>query len=99
MQLTGQRIADPAISTISTSGSLIAHLIKKSKPIKIAKALKQSEPVVGLGNVEIFDRRFGWIDRENEVGRWKVMQLELEKRGLPVSHSKMKKKKKKKKIG
>jgi hypothetical protein len=35
-------------------------------------------------NVMVFSRRETTVDREMEVGRWKVIARELEARGLPV---------------
>ena len=85
MQLTGRRIPDPDISAITTSGSLAVSLGKEPKPKRIAETLVQSKEVVRLPNVQILPRRYGLIEREMEVGRWKVIQEELEKRGLPVT--------------
>ncbi|CAD6567671.1 MAG: hypothetical protein ASARMPREDX12_000594 [Alectoria sarmentosa] len=84
MQLTGRRIPDPEILTITTPQSLLVHLVKKPKPKRIAEALLNSNQVAELPNVQIFDKRYRPIDREVEVGRWKVITKELEKRGLPV---------------
>lgn len=85
MQLTGRRIPDPDISAISTPTSLLVHLVKKPKPKRVAEALLHSNRVAELPNVQILDKRYGPIDREIEVGRWKVIKEELEKRGLPVT--------------
>lgn len=85
MQLTGRRIPDPDISAITTPQSLLVHLVKKPKPKRIAEALLNSDRVAELPNVQILDKRYKPIDREVEVGRWKVIKEELEKRGLPVS--------------
>ena len=84
MQLTGKRIPDPDIAAITTPKSVLVHLVKKPKPKKIAEALLNSNIVADLPNVQILDKRFGLMDREIEVGRWKVIKEELEKRGLPV---------------
>ena len=84
MQLTGRRIPDPDISAITTPGSLLVHLIKKPKPKKIAEALLRSNPVAQLPNVQVLAIRYGLIDRETEVGRWKVIKKELKDRGLPI---------------
>ena len=86
MQLTGRRIPDPGISAIATPTSLLVHLARQPKPKNIAEALLSSNRVTELGNVQIFDRRYGPIDRETEMGRWKIITEELEKRGLPVTH-------------
>ncbi|KIW86902.1 uncharacterized protein Z519_12524 [Cladophialophora bantiana CBS 173.52] len=49
------------------------------------KAKKQRQKFQPLGpNVMIFPRRETQVDREMEVGRWKVIKRELEDRGLPV---------------
>ena len=85
MQLTGTRITDPDISSISTPRALLIHLVKKPKPKKIAEALQQSNAVVHLPNVQILNRRYGPIDRDDEIGRWKVIKQELEQRGLPIT--------------
>ena len=84
MQLTGKRIPDPDISAISTPGSLVVHLVKQPKPEKIAEVLQKSDPIIQLPNVQILNKRYGSIDRDVEVGRWKVIKKELEKRGLPI---------------
>jgi hypothetical protein len=41
--------------------------------------------LVQLPNVKIYSRRVTPIDKEVEVGRWKVIVKELEKRELPVT--------------
>ncbi|KIX94693.1 uncharacterized protein Z520_09739 [Fonsecaea multimorphosa CBS 102226] len=49
------------------------------------KVKKQRQKFQPLGpNVMIFPRRETEVDREMEVGRWKVIRRELENRGLPV---------------
>ena len=83
--MTGKRIPDPDISAISTPGSLVVHLAKQPKPGKIAEVLRKSNPIVQLPNVQILNKRYGAIDRDREVGRWKVIKKELEKRGLPIT--------------
>ena len=84
MQVTGRRIPDPDIEGIEDSKALLAHLVKKPKPKKLADTLLANE-LVDLPNVEIRDRRYTPIDKEKEVGRWKVIERELRLRGLPVT--------------
>ena len=38
----------------------------------------------GLGNVVVNGRRQTPVDREKELGRWKVIERELRDRDLPV---------------
>ncbi|MCJ1355689.1 MAG: hypothetical protein MMC33_005681 [Icmadophila ericetorum] len=85
MQLTGRRISDPEISKIDTAKDLLLHLTKKPKPKKLAEQLLKKEDLLAIPSVKIRERRFTPIDREKEVGRWKVIEKELEKRGLPVT--------------
>lgn len=85
MQLTGRRIPDPEISQIYSARELLLHLTKKPKPKKLAEALLKREDLLEIPNLQIRDRRFTPIDEEKEVGRWKVIEKELEKRGLPVT--------------
>ena len=82
MQLTGKRIPDPEIAGIVNPRQLMVHLVKKPKPKKLAETTNR---LADLPNVQIFDRRFTPIDREKEVGRWKVIEEELQARGLPVT--------------
>lgn len=85
MQLTGRRIPDPAMSDINNAKALLSHMMIKPKPKKLAESLLGKENLVAIPNVEILDRRYTPIDREKEVGRWKVIERELERRGLPVT--------------
>ena len=85
MQLTGTRIPDPAIDGIKSTNGLLGHLIKKPKPKKLAETLTLSEKLQSLPNLQIMDRRYTPIDKEKELGRWKVIEKELRQRGLPVT--------------
>ena len=87
MQLTGIRIPDPAISNIHTSLDLFNHHLEKPKPKKLAETLMAVNNSLALPNVQIMDRRYTPIDKEKEVGRWKVIESELKKRGLPVTRN------------
>lgn len=66
---------------------LLSHLLRVSKPepTKLAKSLKQNKQLKSLPNVKIMDRRFTPIDKEKETGRWKIIEDELTRRGLPVT--------------
>jgi hypothetical protein len=50
-----------------------------------SNGIKQKPKFTPLGpNVMVFTRRETQVDREMEIGRWKVIKRELENRGLPV---------------
>jgi len=52
------------------------------KPKNIAETLMRKKAMGG--NVMVLPRRETPIDKEKEVGRWKVIERELRARGLPV---------------
>lgn len=85
MQLTGIRIPDPAIEDIKSIKNLLGLLVKKPKPKKLVDSLLIDGALTSLPNVKIMDRRYTPIDKEKEVGRWKVIEKELIKKGLPVT--------------
>jgi len=85
MQLTGLRIPDSAIDSANTAQVLLKHLITPPKPRKLIDALVQKEDLINLPNVTVYERRVTPIDKERSIGRWKVIEQELQKRGLPVT--------------
>lgn len=85
MQLTGTRIPDPSINDINSAKALFGFLVKKPKPKKLAQSLMADENLINLPNVKIMDRRYTPIDKEKQVGRWKVIEKELTRQGLPVT--------------
>jgi hypothetical protein len=84
MQLTGILISDATINACSTPQSLLAALIAKPKDIKVVDALFDDDRLDGLDNVTIYDRRVNNMDKDQQLGRWKVISRELEQRGLPL---------------
>jgi hypothetical protein len=85
MQLTGIHIPDSAIYSSRSIRSLLAHIVKRPKAVKLFDALAEREDLVTLPNVKIFNRRITPIDKEKNVGRWKIIEKELLSRGLPVT--------------
>ncbi|KAI9856000.1 MAG: hypothetical protein M1813_009325 [Trichoglossum hirsutum] len=84
IQLTGCLLPDPQIHALTTTSSLLNHLVTPPPPKKLAEVLGEDDTLVDLPNVRVFDRRVTPVDREKAVGRWKVIEKELEERGLPV---------------
>ncbi|CZT48256.1 uncharacterized protein RSE6_08929 [Rhynchosporium secalis] len=85
MQLTGIRIPDAHLGSSRTASALLKSLIVQPKPRKLVEALSQKEDLVTLPNVSIFAKRITPIQKERSLGRWKVIEEELQKRGLPVT--------------
>jgi hypothetical protein len=84
MQLTGIRIPDPVIQTANTAQALLRYLIAPPKPRKLTEALAQNEELLGLLNLRVYEKRITPVDREMSIGRWKLIEKELQVRGLPV---------------
>lgn len=85
MQLTGHRIADPAISNANTLRDLYETLKTKEPPKKLADTPELQRLNRKAPNVAVYDRRRTMIDKEKEVGRWKIIEDELIARDLPVT--------------
>lgn len=51
---------------------------------KLAELLEARSDLPNLPNVKVHAKKIGPIDREIAVGRWKVIEEELQKRNLPV---------------
>lgn len=85
LQLTGVRISDAALNSVHSAQTLLNHLITPPKPRRLADALVQNEKLAELPNVHIIDRRVTPIDKDISVGRWKVVEKELQSRNLPVT--------------
>jgi hypothetical protein len=60
-------------------------LARKPKSRKLAEVILANETLTELSNVTIHKRRVTPIDKHRQVGRWKVIKEELEKRDLPVT--------------
>ncbi|OJD12766.1 hypothetical protein AJ78_06683 [Emergomyces pasteurianus Ep9510] len=86
-QLTGYRIPDPEVAKMTKPSRVVNFLseVSKPKPKKLAEQLLQDKRLISLPNVKIMDRRYTPIDKEKEIGRWKIIEEELTKRGLPVT--------------
>lgn len=82
MQLTGIRIPDAAIKSSNTAKSLLNILITPPKPRKLAEALEQKDDLIQLQNVKIYQARRSFYDKEEDIGRLKVIEEELQARGI-----------------
>jgi hypothetical protein len=94
-KLTGLRISDPALLNIHTFAHLYTQLLiaAKPKPKKLFEEIVQDSKkkrVLNIPNVKFSPRRVTVIDKEKEVGRWKVIEYALTERGIPVTRRKMK---------
>ena len=86
MQRTGTKLSDRFVQQCNNVGMLYDKLIEEDKPKKLAEQMEQDPKLAPLPNVKIHTRRISPIDKEKEVGRWKVIEQELTERGLPVTN-------------
>ncbi|KAK4187412.1 hypothetical protein QBC35DRAFT_410530 [Podospora australis] len=84
-KLTGHIIPDAKMINITTVGALLTQIATPPKPKKLVELVEQKALFQELPNVRVFPRRVTPIDKEKMVGRWKLIQQELEDRGLPVT--------------
>ncbi|KAF2473090.1 uncharacterized protein BDR25DRAFT_341269 [Lindgomyces ingoldianus] len=97
LQLTSLRITDHLLNNSSTLGDLYTHLLAaaKPKPKKLIDQIRAEgeiqdkvkpgmEDLLRLPNVKLKDKRVTKVDKEREVGRWKVIEYALRERDLPV---------------
>ena len=88
-QLTGHRLPDSKLAPLRTAQHLLSVLARPPKPLKVLEEIRsprgRGTDLLNLPNVKVYGRRVTPIDKEVWVGRWKVIEDELVKRGLPVT--------------
>ncbi|KAK3903982.1 hypothetical protein C8A05DRAFT_42898 [Staphylotrichum tortipilum] len=84
-QLTGHRIPDGKLAAIATIDSFVKNIVEPPKPKKLFELVETKEMFKDQSNVKIYPRRVTPIDKEQMVGRWKVIVKELKKRDLPLT--------------
>ena len=84
LQITGMRVPDYAISS-STMADLYNRLRRLEKPKKVAETPQLQRLKIDAPNVNVFPTRRSSIDKERDIGRWKVIEEELVRRNLPVT--------------
>ena len=83
MQLTGIRVPDSSMSQIRTARDLLTQLVAPPKAEKIAPTLLERETLTSVPNLHLHDKRWTEMDREEELGRGKLIRKALADRGLP----------------
>ncbi|KAH7019498.1 hypothetical protein EDB80DRAFT_700962 [Ilyonectria destructans] len=85
-QLTGRLIPDSKLGAARTAQHLMTLTVNPTKRgKKLAEILETQSNLPTLSNVKVHSRKVGPIDKEIAVGRWKVIEEELSKRGLPAT--------------
>ncbi|UNI22803.1 hypothetical protein JDV02_008657 [Purpureocillium takamizusanense] len=84
-QLTGNLVPDAKLAAATTVNHILTLASKEPKSPKLAELLSRRDDLQRLSNVKVHSRKIGAIEKETVVGRWKVIEEELKKRGLPVT--------------
>lgn len=84
LQLTGIHLHDAEINNVTDVKSLLTRLAIKPKPRKLAELFEKTHQLDALPNVTFSPKRVTMVEKETKLGRWKIIQRELERRNLPV---------------
>lgn len=90
LQLTAHRISDSAVSRAKTLHDLCAAYRKTEAPKKLAQEPKVQKMKVELANVTWHDSKRTMIQKEKDVGRWKIIEEALADANLPSTGSRWK---------
>ncbi|KAL4865961.1 hypothetical protein BDV12DRAFT_187774 [Aspergillus spectabilis] len=79
-QLAGHHLPDPVIESAASIQNIIDHVLNvtKPKPKKLAQELAANKGLTGLPNVKVFAKRQGPRDKDEELGRRKLIEAELQ---------------------
>jgi hypothetical protein len=83
-QLSGHYFPDPVVNSLATVGQAVEYiqLALNPKPKKLADHLANSQGLQQLPNVKVFTKRQKRSDKDEELGRKKIIEAELRARGL-----------------
>ncbi|CAN8098224.1 unnamed protein product [Discula destructiva] len=83
-QLTGQAIPDAKLLHVTNVSGLLATVITPPPARRVYEAIQRHGELTKLPNVKVHEKRRTPVHKAKEVGRWKVVEKELAKHGLPV---------------
>ncbi|KAF9886019.1 hypothetical protein FE257_012075 [Aspergillus nanangensis] len=83
-QLSGHFFPDPTIHSISTVAQTVEYVqsVVDPKPTKLADYLSGNQKLQNTSNVKVFTKRQKRSDKDEELGRKKVIEAELRERGF-----------------
>lgn len=84
LQLSGYKIPDVVMDQCSSANDLLLALrrVAQPKPTKVYDVLASDTRLANLTNVTIHQKRIKMHEKEAQVGRWKLIEAEFQKRGL-----------------
>ncbi|KAL9112979.1 MAG: hypothetical protein Q9227_002844 [Pyrenula ochraceoflavens] len=85
-QLTGHSFPDHDLSSLLTLHDVLQYTTKAAnpKPTRVSGHLRAERDLTALKNVRIRKKRHTTVEKERQLGRLKVIEQELEKKGLPA---------------
>ncbi|KAI0155107.1 ribosomal subunit 39S-domain-containing protein [Xylariaceae sp. FL1272] len=84
-QLTGHLIPDHRLPLLSDVSSVLQTITTPPKPVTLTQEIQENrQELVNMPNVSVATKRVTKAHKEEKLGRLKIMQAELEKRGLPL---------------
>ncbi|KAI5856684.1 ribosomal subunit 39S-domain-containing protein [Durotheca rogersii] len=84
-QLTGQLVPDHSLPSITDAWSVLRVVQKPPKPKTLTQEIQERhQDLVGLPNVSVATKRVTRGDKDIALGRFKLIEAELQKRGLPL---------------
>ncbi|WPH02832.1 Hypothetical protein R9X50_00570000 [Acrodontium crateriforme] len=89
LQITGKRLSDPVVSRATTVEDLYNAYRAPIVPKKLHQQPQIKEVKVSIPNVKVHKKKQTTMHQEQEIGRWKIIEQELEKRRLPVKGPKL----------
>lgn len=75
---------DGRLLGVDTVGDLLGVVVRPAREPKLAQVIEDGQLFAGLPNVTVYPTRVTPIDKEKMLGRWKVIEDELARRGLPI---------------
>ncbi|KAI5360855.1 putative ribosomal protein L50, mitochondria [Septoria linicola] len=84
MQLSGKRLPDIQMNNASTLSDLYEAFKVKEKSKRLHEAPQVEQLAQTLPNVTVHKSRRTPVHKERQIGRWKVIEEELEMRDLPI---------------
>lgn len=84
MQVTGKRVPDSVVSRATTVEDLYNAYKTPVAPKKLHQQPQMKEVKVSIPNVKVHRKKQKMMHQERAIGRWKVIEQELEKRGIPT---------------
>ncbi|EHK98612.1 hypothetical protein M7I_5553 [Glarea lozoyensis 74030] len=83
-RLTGVKFPDSQVQNLHTVRFILSKMLKKPEPTKLVGVLTRNVDLKALSNVSISPTRITKTAKSKKLGELKLINAELERKGLPV---------------